>query len=153
MVCFFREGCTMTDDNRRRAMLDQGRSKRESVFTEAAPRPFGHYSQAVRAGGFVFVSGQLPVEPSGKMVEGNFTKEVIQTLENVRAIVEAAGGQLSDIVQCTLYVSDSSLWSEANQAYSRFFESVQILPARAVVPVKTMHYGARIEIQAIALIG
>lgn len=123
------------------------------MHTEAAPRPFGHYSQAVRVGGFVFVSGQLPVEPTGKMVQGNFTNEVLQTLENIQAIVEAAGGTLGDIVQCTLYISDSSLWSEANQAYGRFFEGVPILPARAVVPVKEMHKGARIEIQAIALTG
>jgi len=107
----------------------------------------------VRAGGFVFVSGQLPVQLDGKMVEGDFTKEVQQTLANVRAIVEAAGGTLADIVQCTLYISDSSLWLEANEAYGRFFQGVPILPARAVVPVKEMHNRARIEIQAIAQIG
>jgi len=140
-------------ENQFRGTLGRRIPLRDSVQTQTAPRPFGHYSQAVRAGGFVFVSGQLPVQLDGKMVEGDFTKEVQQTLANVRAIVEAAGGTLADIVQCTLYISDSSLWLEANEAYGRFFQGVPILPARAVVPVKEMHNRARIEIQAIAQIG
>ena len=143
----------MRGENQFRGTLGRRIPLRDSVQTQTAPRPFGHYSQAVRAGGFVFVSGQLPVQLDGKMVEGDFTKEVQQTLANVRAIVEAAGGTLADIVQCTLYISDSSLWLEANEAYGRFFQGVPILPARAVVPVKEMHNRARIEIQAIAQIG
>jgi 2-iminobutanoate/2-iminopropanoate deaminase len=77
---------------------------------------------------------------------------VTQALENIRAIVEEAGDTVADIVQCTIYISDISLWGEVNEVYGRFFESVSVLPARAIVPGKELHYRAHIEIPAIAVI-
>jgi 2-iminobutanoate/2-iminopropanoate deaminase len=124
----------------------------EAIKTTSAPLPRGHYSQAVRIGSFLFVSGQLPIDHSGTFVKGTLAQETTQTLENIRAIVEAADGCIADIVQCTIYVSDIAHWSEVDGIYGAFFSDVPVLPARAVVPVKEMHCGAHIEIQAIAFL-
>jgi 2-iminobutanoate/2-iminopropanoate deaminase len=124
----------------------------EAIETRNAPEPRGHYSQAVRMGSFLFVSGQLPLVRDGKLIDGTVAEECAQALENVRAIVEAADGTIADIVQCTIYVSDISHWTEVDGIYGAFFAEVPVLPARAVVPVKDLHYGAHIEIQAIAVL-
>jgi 2-iminobutanoate/2-iminopropanoate deaminase len=124
----------------------------EAIKTPNAPEPRGHYSQAVRMGNFLFVSGQLPIDRDGNPVKGTMAEEAAQALENIRAIVEAADGSIADIVQCTIYISDIGYWPEVNGIYGAFFSEVRVLPARAVVPVKEMHYGARIEIQAIAFL-
>ena len=125
---------------------------REAIHTDSAPQPRGHYSQAVRSGSLLFISGQLPLDREGNVVKGTMGEEAAQALENIRAIVEAAGGSTADIVQCTIYLSDISHWNEVNGVYGAFFSGVSVLPARAVVPVKEMHYSARIEIQAIAIL-
>lgn len=117
----------------------------------AAPRQ-GHYSQAVRMGNFLFVSGQLPLLRDGQLVEGTLAQECAQALENVRAVVEAAEGRISDIVQCTIYVSELTRWTEVERIYGAFFADVPVLPARAIVPVKELPRGAHIEIQAIAFL-
>jgi len=122
----------------------------EAIKTTSAPLPHGHYSQAVRIGGFLFVSGQLPIDHSGNFVKGTLAQETTQTLENIRAIVEAADGSTADIVQCTIYISDIADWPEVDGIYGVFFSDVKVLPACTVVPVKEMHHGAHIEIQAIA---
>ena len=124
----------------------------EAIQTTAAPQPRGHYSQAVRIGSFLFVSGQLPIDRDGKVVRGTVAEEAAQALENIRAIVEAADGTIADIVQCTVYISDIAHWAEINGIYGAFFSEAPVLPARAVVPVKEMHFGAHIEIQAIAFL-
>ncbi len=123
----------------------------EAIRTESAPTPKGHYSQAVKAGSLLFVSGQLPLDPEGQMVTGTISDEAKQALSNIRAIVEAAGGTIANVVQCTIYVSDMAYWDDVNKVYSAFFLGVPVLPARAVVPVKQMHFDAHIEIQAIAV--
>jgi len=79
-------------------------------------------------------------------------QEATQALENMRAIVEAAEGTIADIVQCTIYISDIAQWAEVDGIYGAFFREVPVLPARTVVPVKEMHFGARIVIQAIAFL-
>jgi 2-iminobutanoate/2-iminopropanoate deaminase len=124
----------------------------EAIKTASAPLPSGHYSQAVRVGSLLFVSGQLPINPDGNVVSGTIAEEVVQVLENIRAIVEAAEGTIADIVQCTIYVSDLVHWAEVNAIYGTFFSEVPVLPARAVVPVKEIHGGAHIEIQAVAFL-
>lgn len=121
----------------------------EAIETTNAPQPTGQ-SQAVRIGRVLFVSGQLPFDRDGNPVKGTVAQETKQALENVRAIVEAANGSIADIVQCTIYISDIALWAEVDRVYRAFFSEVRVLPARAVVPVKQMHHGAHIEIQAIA---
>ena len=123
----------------------------EAVKTTSAPQPRGHYSQAVRIGSFLFASGQLPIDRDGNVVKGTMAEEAAQALENIRVVVEAAEGTIADIVQCTIYISDIEHWAEVNGIYGAFFGEVPVLPARAVVPVKEMHYGAHIEIQAIAV--
>lgn len=124
----------------------------EAIKTAAAAQPSGHYSQAVRVGNLLFVSGQLPIGPDGNVVKGTLAQETTQALENIRAIVKAAEGDIADIVQCTIYISDMCHWAEVNGIYGAFFSEVPVLPARAVVPVKEMHYGTRIEVQAIAIL-
>jgi 2-iminobutanoate/2-iminopropanoate deaminase len=124
----------------------------EAIKTESAAQPRGHYSQAVRMGNFLFVSGQLPFDRSGNLIKGSLAEEAAQALENIRAIVEAAEGMIADIVQCTIYVSEISHWAEVDGIYGAFFADVPVLPARAIVPVKELHYGAHIEIQAIAVL-
>jgi 2-iminobutanoate/2-iminopropanoate deaminase len=124
----------------------------EAIKTDNAPQPRGHYSQAVRMGNFLFVSGQLPINRDGNVVKGTMAEEATQALENIRAIVEAAEGTIADIVQCTIYISDMAHWTEINGIYGAFFAEVPVLPACAVVSVKEMHYGAHIEIQAVAFL-
>jgi 2-iminobutanoate/2-iminopropanoate deaminase len=106
----------------------------------------------VRAGDFLFISGQLPLDREGRMVCSTIADEAKQALSNVRAIVEAAGGTMANLVQCTIYINDISDWVEVDQVYGAFFAGVLVLPARAVVPVKKMHFGAHIEIQAVAVV-
>ena len=123
----------------------------EAILTRSACQARGHYSQAVRAGKLLFISGQLPFDPEGRLVKGKVTDEARQALANVQAIVEAAGGKLANVVQCTVYISDLSFWDEVDRTYADLFSDVAVLPARAVVPVKDLHYGARIEVQAVAV--
>lgn len=124
----------------------------EAIKTASAPQPRGHYSQAVMVGALLFISGQLPLDRQGNVVKGTLAEETAQALENIRAIVEAAEGTIADIVQCTIYISDIGHWAEVNGIYGAFFGEVPVLPARAVVPVKEMHFGAHIEIQAVAFL-
>ncbi len=119
------------------------------IDTPAAPAPAGHYAQAVVHGGLVFVSGQLPIDPADReQPPGTIEEQTEQTLRNVGAILEAAGSSLDRVLQMTVYISDVSLWSRVNAAYARVMGAHR--PARAVVPVKDLHYGYQIEIQAVA---
>ncbi len=127
-------------------------ARREAVFTDKAPRPVGPYSQAIIAGGcFVFVSGQIPIDPeTGKLVEGSFEDKARRVMENVRAIVEAAGGTMDDIVKVNVYLKDIGLFSRFNEIYSEYFKASP--PARAVVEVSNLPLGVDIEVEAIAYI-
>lgn len=122
----------------------------QAVHTGNAPAPAGHYSQAVRAGQFLFVSGQLPIRSCGAHVTRSPSEQTTQALENVKAIVEAAGGSMCDLVQANVYVTSVDYWPEVNSAYLAFLRDCPIPPARAVVPVKELHYGFLVEIQAVA---
>jgi 2-iminobutanoate/2-iminopropanoate deaminase len=121
-----------------------------AIATESAPRPRGNYSQGVQVRDLLFVSGQLPLDAEGHPVGGTIAEQTRQALRNVQAVVEAAGASLAQIVQCTIYITDIEEWVEVDRVYGSFLAGVPFLPARAVVPVKELHYGARIEIQAIA---
>ena len=121
------------------------------IQTDAAPRAGGHYSQAIVHNGVVYVAGQLPFVPgSDSRVVGSIAEQTEQTLRNVEAILVAAGSGLDRVLQMTIYVSDISLWGEVNAVYARVMGDSR--PARAVVPVKDLHYGYQIEIQAIAAV-
>ena len=119
------------------------------VETPHAPRPAGHYSQAVIHGGTVYVAGQLPIDPADREAPpGDAATQARQALENVRGILEAAGSGLDRVLQMTVYVSDITHWGEVNRVYAEMMGEHR--PARAVVPVRDLHYGYLVEIQAIA---
>ena len=121
----------------------------EFVNTDKAPAPAGHYSQAVKQGGFVFVSGQLPIDPlDPEKKEGTIEEQTRQALLNMSAILEASGSSISNVVKTTVYISDICHWSRVNTVYSDFFGNHR--PARAVVPTRELHYRYMIEIEAIA---
>ena len=121
------------------------------IETPNAPRPAGHYSQAIVHDGLVFVAGQLPLDPqtTEKRV-GTFEEQTEQALKNIAEILKAAGSDLSHVLKTTVYISDIGLWSRVNTVYAKVFGEHR--PARAVVPVKELHFGYQIEIDAIAAV-
>ena len=122
-----------------------------TILTDDAPAPAGHYAQAVVHGGLVYVSGQLPIDPkTGEKRIGSIEEQTSQALENVAAILEAAGSGLDRVVKTTVYVSDIGLWDRVNGVYAAYFGEHH--PARAVVPTRELHFGFQIEIEAIAIV-
>lgn len=119
------------------------------IVTAEAPAAIGPYSQAVEAGGFVFVSGQLPVDPStGQFAEGGIAELTRRSLQNVQAILRAAGLELKNVVKTTVFLADMADFAEMNAVYAEFFGTPA--PARSAVAVKTLPKGARVEIECIA---
>jgi 2-iminobutanoate/2-iminopropanoate deaminase len=111
--------------------------------------PSGHYSHAVAAGGFVFVSGQLPIGPDGtKLTDAPFERQAQQVLDNIAAALAAAGSSVSRLVQVRVYVTDIQSWPAFNTLYAAWAGAAR--PARAVVPVPQLHHGFKIEAEAIA---
>jgi len=112
--------------------------------------PGGHYSHAAVAGGFVFVSGQLPIAPDGsKLADASFEEQTRQVLDNVARALVAAGSCIDKLVQVRVYVTDIALWPQFNTLYAAWAGAAR--PARAVVPVPVLHYGFKIEVEAVAL--
>jgi len=123
----------------------------EFIITERAPKPIGPYSQAVRAGNFVFISGQIPIDPkTGEIVREDIKTQAKRALENIKAIVETAGGSLKNIVKVNVYIKDIKLFGDFNAVYGEFFGEHK--PARVVVEVSAIPKNALIEIEAIAYI-
>ena len=123
----------------------------KTITTNNAPIPAGHYAQAVEHNGFLFISGQLPVDgKTGKKCLGTIQEQTQKALENIEAILSAGNSDKSKVLKVTVYVSDIALWDEVNEVYAAFFGNNR--PARAVVPTKDLHYGFKIEIDAIAMI-
>lgn len=121
----------------------------EYLFTPDAPKPGGHYSQAVRHNGCIYVAGQLPIDPiSGKPVAGEIEAQAELVLRNLQAILRGAGSDLSRLLKVTVYISNIELWARFNAVYVRMMGDAK--PARAVVPVNDLHYGCLVEIEAIA---
>jgi 2-iminobutanoate/2-iminopropanoate deaminase len=122
------------------------------VLTPGAPAPVGPYSQAIVAGGFVFASGQIPLDPaSGKLVEGEFEAQVERVLDNLRAVLEAAGASLDAVVRTNVFLTDLSLFPRMNAVYGRYF-TADPKPARSTIGVAALPLGSRIEIEAIAAV-
>ncbi len=120
------------------------------IETKNAPLPGGHYSQAVVSNGFVFISGQLPINPVTKeKITGSITDQTKQVIENTKSILESVDCNLNNIVKTTVYVSDIELWDSVNDVYKSFFKEHK--PARAVVPTRELHFGFKIEMDAIAV--
>jgi 2-iminobutanoate/2-iminopropanoate deaminase len=121
------------------------------VQTKEAPEPGGHYSQGIIANNMVFVAGMVPVVPgTGEKITGSIEEQTLQVLKNIKGVIVAAGSDLNKVVKVTVYVSDISLWDGVNKVYSSFFGNHK--PARAIVPVKDLHYGFKLEMDAIAVI-
>jgi len=121
------------------------------ISTSGAPRPAGHYAQAVVHNGLVYVSGQLPVDPTTRSKQtGPIREQAALALRNLAAILQAAGSSVNLVLKVTVYISDIRLWDEVNAVYADFFGSHR--PARAVVPTRELHYGFQVEIDAIAAV-
>jgi len=124
---------------------------RKAVSTELAPVAIGPYSQAIAAGAMLFVSGQLPLDPStGQMARGDIRELTHQVMRNIRAVVEAAGASLDAVVRCTIYLADLNDFGAVNEVYGTYFTPPA--PARATVEVARLPRDARIEIDAIAVL-
>ena len=124
-----------------------------AIYTEKAPRPVGPYSQAVVAGSFLFLSGQIGLDPqTGKLREG-FKEQAQQVFKNIEAILEAAGAGKESIVRMVVYLTDLSLFGEFNQLYEEFFKDVKVKPVRTTVEVSHLPLGALIEVEATAFLG
>jgi 2-iminobutanoate/2-iminopropanoate deaminase len=121
---------------------------KEAVFSGRAPKPVGPYSQAVKAGKFVFVSGQLPIDQKeGKIVAAGVALQTRQVMENIRAVLEAAGCGLRDVVQCSVFLSSMTSFDEFNDEYARFFDGE--FPARTTVGAE-LKAGVLIEVSVAA---
>ena len=121
------------------------------ILTDTAPAPAGHYSQAMRSGNDLYISGQLPIRADkAALPDMSFETQVRQALANILAILEAAGGQPSDLLRVTAYIVGVENWPEFNRIYADILGDAR--PARTVVPVPELHYGFLVEVDAIARI-
>jgi 2-iminobutanoate/2-iminopropanoate deaminase len=124
---------------------------REPVNTESAPAAIGPYSQAIRAGEFVFVSGQIAIDPATQQfVAGTVAEQTERVLKNLAAILKAAGSSLDKVVKTTVFMADMKDFAEMNDVYATFFSDAP--PARATVAAAGLPRDARVEIEAVALI-
>ncbi|HXM93873.1 MAG TPA: RidA family protein [Candidatus Dormibacteraeota bacterium] len=124
---------------------------KDVILTSRAPKPIGPYSQAVRANGFLFVSGQVALDPaSGELTGANIQEQTERVLENVKGILETAGSNLHQVVKITVFLKDMSDFSKMNETYARYFTSAP--PARATVEVARLPKDALVEIEVIAAV-
>ena len=124
-------------------------SEKSAVRSPQAPRPVGPYSQAIRAGRFLFISGQLPIDPNtGQLVGGSVAEQTRRCMENIKAILAAAGASLKHIVKTTIYLADLKDFPAVNQAYANYFDLDP--PARTTIQAAAVPKGAAIEMDAIA---
>jgi 2-iminobutanoate/2-iminopropanoate deaminase len=133
------------------ATVPGGNSVQKIIETVAAPKPIGPYSQAIRAGGFVFLSGQIALDPeTGNVVAGDTSAQALRVLLNLKAVLEASGSGLSKVVKTTIYLTDLNDFGVVNRVYGEFFGEVK--PARSTVQVSRLPKEVRVEIDAIALV-
>ena len=122
----------------------------KQIHTDNAPAAIGPYSQAIEAGGMVFASGQIPIDPAtGNFVEGGIKEQTRQSLPHARNILEAAGTDLAHVVKTTVFLSDMDNFGAMNEVYAEFF--AQPFPARSAVAVKTLPKGALVEVECLAV--
>ena len=125
--------------------------KKKVIQTEKAPKTIGPYSQAIQAGNFLFLSGQIPIDPkTGELVKGDIRQQTKQVLENLKAIVESEKLEMKDVVKVTIFLKDIGNFNEVNEVYATYFPSSP--PARSTVQVAKLPRDSEIEIEAIALI-
>jgi len=123
---------------------------KDIIHTEQAPKAIGPYSQAIRTNGFVFASGQIPIDPkTGEFVAGGIAEQTEQAIKNLSRVLEAAGSDLQRVVKTTVFLVDMGEFAAMNEVYGRFFSEEP--PARATVEAARLPRDARVEIEAIAL--
>lgn len=124
--------------------------ERKAIRTDGAPQPIGPYEQAVAAGPFVFLSGQVGMDPStGKMVDGGVAEQTTRVLENMKAVLKASGSSLSNVLRVGVYLADMGDFQTMNEIYAKYLGDVK--PARSAIAVKALPAGALVEMDAIAL--
>lgn len=124
---------------------------KEIIATENAPGAIGPYSQAVKTGNMVFCSGQIPIDPAtGEFVSDEVAEQTEQVLKNLKAVLEAAGTNLNNVVKTTVFLADMNDFTRMNEVYSKFFSENK--PARATVQAARLPKDARVEIECIALV-
>ncbi len=125
---------------------------KEVIYTEAAPKPIGPYSQAVRVGDMLFVSGQIPIDPkTGEVVKGGIKEQTRQVLENIKTVLEAAGYTLNDVTMAFVFLADMNMFPEYNEVYAQYFKEKP--PARVTVQAARLPRDVLIEIAVIAVRG
>lgn len=124
-------------------------SHKTSIYTKEAPSPVGPYSQGIRVGNLLFVAGQIPVDPvTGELIKGSMKEQTCRCMDNIKAILAAAGGSIKDVVRITIYLTDLVNFSVVNEVYANYFDLNP--PARTTIQVAALPKGAVIEIDAIA---
>lgn len=124
---------------------------RESVQTDNAPRAIGPYEQAVKANGFIYTAGQIPIDPkTGNFVEGGITAQTRQVLENLKAVLEAGGSALDRVVKATVFLKNMADFAAMNDVYAQYLGGAK--PARSTVAVAELPRGALIEIDLVAVV-
>jgi len=123
----------------------------KAIATKQAPAAIGPYSQAVKTGNLLFLSGQIPLDPaSGEIVAGGIDKQTERVMHNLHGVLEAAGCTFNDVVKTTIYLTDLANFQAVNEIYGTFFQGTP--PARATVQVAALPKGAHVEIEAIAVV-
>lgn len=123
---------------------------KQILNTKAAPAPIGPYNQAVRSGHLLYTSGQIPIDPNtGNLVNGGIREQTIQVMENLKAVTEAAGSSLSDVIKTTVFLADMADFAEFNVVYAEYFGE-ENAPARSTVQVAALPLGSRVEIELVA---
>ena len=123
---------------------------KEIIFTQKAPKAIGPYSQAVKAGGFLFVSGQIPINPeTGDLMTSSIEEQANQVILNLKSICEAAGSGLEDIVKLTIYLTDLGNFAKVNEAMLEYF--LEPYPARVTVEISALPLGVNVEMDAIVI--
>ncbi len=124
---------------------------RTVINTDKAPAAIGTYSQAIKTGDTVYLSGQIPLDPTSMQLVEGFDAQVVQVFENLKAVAEAAGGSLKDIAKLNIFLTDLSHFATVNEIMSRYFE--QPYPARAAIGVAALPKGAQVEMDGIMVLG
>ena len=125
--------------------------QREQVKTEHAPAAIGPYSQAIKTGNFLFAAGQIPLDPAtGQVISGDVQVQTERVLENLRAVLTAAGASFETVVKTTVFLKNMSDFAAMNEVYARYF--VGVAPARSTVAVADLPRGSLVEIECIALV-
>lgn len=123
-----------------------------AILTDGAPRAIGPYSQAIRSNGLLLLSGQIPLDPAtGRLVEGGIVEQTVRVLDNLGAVLQAAGSSFGRVLKTTVYLKDLNEFAEMNEVYAHHFTSCP--PARATVEVSRLPCDVRVEIEAVAEAG